>query len=243
MYDTALFVLNKDKKLKKIISSVGECDIKIISNPFEALVAAIIGYGILGLRGHYFAICTLGLGIAAGELAGGIELIGAGQGMTSPPWPKGIGDTELRSEFFYYICFVLMVCTFLFLLPPCTYVLLLWEEVEAAFGEHWDFYEVRAGVPSAAAVPRFAATFVGMSAGDRIWFCLSGPVVYGIWLSRNLGGPAASLLFNCVWYRLSEGGWAAEGPSAKSLLPLSSDFYFKCFSESSINVLIYKLEY
>jgi branched-chain amino acid transport system permease protein len=76
---------------------------------------AIIGYGILGLRGHYFAICTLGLGIAAGEIAGGIELIGAGQGMTSPPWPKGIGDTELRSEFFYYICFIIMICTFLFL--------------------------------------------------------------------------------------------------------------------------------
>ena len=67
------------------------------------------------MRGHYFAICTLGLGIAAGEFAGGIELVGAGQGMTSPPWPKGIGDTELRSEFFYYICFTLMVSTFLFL--------------------------------------------------------------------------------------------------------------------------------
>ncbi|MBT4550328.1 MAG: DNA-3-methyladenine glycosylase 2 family protein [Nitrosopumilus sp.] len=42
MHNAALFVLNKDKKLKKIISSVGECDIKIISNPFEALVEAII---------------------------------------------------------------------------------------------------------------------------------------------------------------------------------------------------------
>ena len=87
----------------------------VLSGIIPALVAALIGYGILGLRGHYFAICTLGLGIAAGELAGGIELVGAGQGMTSPPWPKGIGDTELRSEFFYYICFTLMVCTFLFL--------------------------------------------------------------------------------------------------------------------------------
>ena len=87
----------------------------ILSGIIPALVSALIGYGILGLRGHYFAICTLGLGIAAGELAGGIELVGAGQGMTSPPWPKGIGDTELRSEFFYYICFTLMVCTFLFL--------------------------------------------------------------------------------------------------------------------------------
>ena len=80
-----------------------------------AIVAALIGYGILGLRGHYFAICTLGLGIAAGEIAGGIELIGAGQGMTTPPWPKGIGDIELRAEFFYYICFALLIATFSFL--------------------------------------------------------------------------------------------------------------------------------
>ena len=42
MYDDALRVLNKDKKLKKIISSVGECKIRTISNPFEALVEAII---------------------------------------------------------------------------------------------------------------------------------------------------------------------------------------------------------
>ena len=42
MYDDALLVLNKDKKLKKIISSVGECNIRTISNPFEALVEAII---------------------------------------------------------------------------------------------------------------------------------------------------------------------------------------------------------
>jgi len=87
----------------------------IVAAIVPVFVAVFIGYGILGLRGHYFAICTLGLGIAAGEFAGGIEIIGAGQGMTSPPWPKGIGNTELRGEFFYYICFVLMICSFLFL--------------------------------------------------------------------------------------------------------------------------------
>ena len=54
----------------------------ILAGIVPALVAAFIGYGILGLRGHYFAICTLGLGIAAGEIAGGIELIGAGQGLS-----------------------------------------------------------------------------------------------------------------------------------------------------------------
>ena len=67
------------------------------------LIAGIIGYGILGLRGHYFAICTLALGIAAGEIAGGVEIIGAGQGMTVPVWPKGFGSNELSSQFLYYL--------------------------------------------------------------------------------------------------------------------------------------------
>ena len=47
-------------------------------------VAALLGSGMLGLRGHYFAIGTLGLGIAAGELASGWEFIGAGAGMVPP---------------------------------------------------------------------------------------------------------------------------------------------------------------
>ena len=87
----------------------------ILAGIVPMLIAGVIGYGILGLRGHYFAICTLGLAVAAGEIVGGIELLGAGQGMTTPPWPKGIGDTELRSEFFYYNCLILMIATFCFL--------------------------------------------------------------------------------------------------------------------------------
>ena len=87
----------------------------ILAGIVPMMIAGLFGYGILGLRGHYFAICTLGLGIAAGEIAGGIELIGAGQGMTTPPWPKNIGDTEFRSEFFYFVCFILVIATFVFL--------------------------------------------------------------------------------------------------------------------------------
>ena len=79
------------------------------------MIAGLIGYGILGLRGHYFAICTLGIGIASGELAGGIELIGAGQGMTAPPFPKGLGDLETRGEFFILLCLILLVATFTFI--------------------------------------------------------------------------------------------------------------------------------
>ena len=78
-----------------------------IRNNSHDNVAGVIGYGILGLRGHYFAICTLALGIAAGEIAGGIEIIGAGQGMTVPVWPKGFGSNELSSQFLYYLSFML----------------------------------------------------------------------------------------------------------------------------------------
>ncbi|MGD8808826.1 MAG: branched-chain amino acid ABC transporter permease [Gammaproteobacteria bacterium] len=73
-------------------------------------VAALLGSAILGLRGHYFAICTLGLGIAAGEIAAGIDLIGAGSGMVTPLFPGEIGE---RQRFFYYLCFALAVVLFL----------------------------------------------------------------------------------------------------------------------------------
>ena len=66
------------------------------------IIAGLIGYSILGLRGHYFAICTLGLGVAAGEISGGIEIIGAGQGFTTPPFPD-VGSLESRGEFFYFL--------------------------------------------------------------------------------------------------------------------------------------------
>ncbi len=69
-------------------------------------VAMVLGSGILGLRGHYFAICTLGLGIAAGEIAAGIDLIGAGSGMVTPLYPGEIGG---RQRFFYYLCFALAI--------------------------------------------------------------------------------------------------------------------------------------
>ena len=47
----------------------------------RGVAALVLGLALLGLRGHYFAIATLGLGIAAGELAAGWTCIGAGSGM------------------------------------------------------------------------------------------------------------------------------------------------------------------
>ncbi len=72
-------------------------------------VAIILGAGILGLRGHYFAICTLGLGIAAGEIFAGIDYVGAGSGLVTPTFPDALGA---RAMFFYYLFFALAVVAF-----------------------------------------------------------------------------------------------------------------------------------
>ena len=56
----------------------------------------------------------MALGIAAGEIASGIEIIGAGQGMTVPVWPKGFGSNESSSQFLYYLSFTLAVVTFIY---------------------------------------------------------------------------------------------------------------------------------
>ncbi len=72
-------------------------------------VAAILGSMVLRMRGHYFAIATLGLGIAAAELAAGWEFIGAGSGMTTPLYP---GDPGVQYLFFCYLFFALTAVVF-----------------------------------------------------------------------------------------------------------------------------------
>ncbi len=73
------------------------------------LVGALVGSGLLGLRGHYFAIGTLGIGSAAGELFGGWDFVGGGGGMVPPLFPGVVGG---RESFFYFLCFALAVATF-----------------------------------------------------------------------------------------------------------------------------------
>ena len=72
--------------------------------------AAVMGLLILRMRGHYFAIATLGLGIAAGEIASGWDFIGAGSGMVTPLYP---GHIDGRNLFFDYLFFGLAAVTFL----------------------------------------------------------------------------------------------------------------------------------
>ncbi|WP_321527929.1 branched-chain amino acid ABC transporter permease [Sedimenticola selenatireducens] len=72
-------------------------------------VATLLGAGVLGMRGHYFAICTLGLGVAAGEIAGGWEYVGAGSGMVTPQYPGEIGA---RNLFYYFLALSFTVSCF-----------------------------------------------------------------------------------------------------------------------------------
>ena len=73
------------------------------------LAGALIGSGLLGLRGHSFAIGTLGVGIAAGELAGGWDFVGGGSGLVPPLYPGAVGG---RETFFYYLAFAIAAVTF-----------------------------------------------------------------------------------------------------------------------------------
>lgn len=79
--------------------------------PLAAVGAALaLGSGLLGLRGHYFAIATLGLGIAGGEFAASWEYVGGASGFQLPIFP---GDFDDRAFFFYALALVLALGTFL----------------------------------------------------------------------------------------------------------------------------------
>ena len=71
--------------------------------------ALVLGPALLGIRGHYFAIATLGLSIVAADVASAWEYIGAASGMAPPVFPGDIGN---RSKFFYYLLFALAAFTF-----------------------------------------------------------------------------------------------------------------------------------
>lgn len=77
----------------------------IIAAGFGAtLLSLLFGTFMFGLRGPYFAIGTLGLAVAAGQLTGTIDYLGGGSGISMPFFP---GDIEFRSLFFYSFCFAL----------------------------------------------------------------------------------------------------------------------------------------
>ncbi len=72
----------------------------IAAGVFCALSALVLGYVLFGLRGPYFAIGTLGVAIAAGELVSNWDWVGGGQGIALPVFP---GDFDSAKLFIYYL--------------------------------------------------------------------------------------------------------------------------------------------
>ena len=80
------------------------------------LLAIVFGFAILGLRGHYFAIGTLALGIFVAQIFANWEYVGAGSGLTMPEFPgQGRASDQNKSLIFYFLCFTLAVATVFFL--------------------------------------------------------------------------------------------------------------------------------
>ena len=79
---------------------------------FCSVVAVVIGYITFGLRGPYFAIGTLGVAIAAGELVSNWEWVGGGQGIALPVYP---GDFDDGKVLFYFLFAATGTVLFLFL--------------------------------------------------------------------------------------------------------------------------------
>ncbi len=77
----------------------------------SAVFAIVFGWIVFGLRGPYFAIGTLGVAIAAGELVGAWDWVGGGGGMSLPTYP---GNPDTAKNFFYVLNFGLAIAVFCF---------------------------------------------------------------------------------------------------------------------------------
>lgn len=157
-------------------------------------LAAILGMGVLALRGHYFAICTLGLGLAGGEIAAGWDYVGAGSGLVTPVFPDALGD---RGVFYYYFFLALALATFLTLrwLYAGRFGLAINairddEDKAEAMGLHTTRYKTMAWCVAA-----FFLALAGGGAGNLIGFIDPTDVAfagatYGVWmvLMAILGG-------------------------------------------------------
>ena len=78
---------------------------------FCSISAVIIGLLTFGLRGPYFAIGTLGVAIAAGELVSNWDWVGGGQGIALPVYP---GDLDTGKIYFYFLFAAVGISVFLF---------------------------------------------------------------------------------------------------------------------------------
>ncbi len=123
-----------------------------------AAFAVIVGIPLLRLRGHYFAVATLGVGVAVGEVVNNIEPLGAATGLFLP---------IIRSDllFFYLMlgaALLAVLTTWVILRTRFGYGLLAIrenEEAAAVIGVNTTFYKVAAFCIAAALTAIAGAIF------------------------------------------------------------------------------------
>jgi len=70
------------------------------------LVALLFGHPVLKLKGHYFAIATMGISEAVKQIATNLKITQGGMGFTLPIVPLGVNTSYF---FFYFLMFVAMI--------------------------------------------------------------------------------------------------------------------------------------
>lgn len=115
----------------------------VLAPAVAGVFAVIVGIPLLRLRGHYFAVATLGVGVAVGEVVNNLEPLGASSGITLP---------IVRSDLIFYYLMVAaailaVVTTWVILRTRFGYGLLAIrenEEAAAVIGVNTTFYKVAA---------------------------------------------------------------------------------------------------
>ena len=93
-----------------------------------ALMALILGFPILRLKGHYFGIATLGIALATQEIISNIDWLGGGSGST-------IRQAEFFSQYYYAmwsICAISLIATWFIARSKFGYALVAIRENEEA---------------------------------------------------------------------------------------------------------------
>ncbi len=115
----------------------------VVAPVVPALFALIIGLPLLRLRGHYFAVATLGVGVAVGEVVNNVGQLGASTGLFLP-----IARSDLLFFYLMLAAAVLAVLTtWVILRTRFGYGLLAIrenEEAAAVIGVNTTFYKVGA---------------------------------------------------------------------------------------------------
>jgi len=181
------------------------------------LAAALLGPAILALRGHYFAIGTLGLGVAAADIAAGWPYVGDGSGMVTPLFPGAVGG---RERFFCYLLLAVAAVAFATLrwLYSGRFGLTINairddEEKAEAMGIHTTRYKTVAWCVSA-----LFLGLAGAAAGNMLGFieprefAFAGST-YGVWmvLMAMLGGRGTlwgPVIGACVFHVTQEMFWS-----------------------------------